>query len=234
MSSLYSTFILKSWIFFEGCFGSLSIRRVKCCAVGFEAWNRSCSNNVALYSLIYTIYTSEIIVLCFMPYDKMICFGSTAVPSLLNALLFPSYIVQVGKKSSVSSVWRILLQHWKRQTLIWSSWFWGSPVVYILWYTLFILLNVSDVSWLVTGTYILPPGACSCSSWMERILLPQLLYVVFQDCWHSWAFANYVLSFQNVQNKTVDVTTSHVFVISLTRMVACFTGRGTSLDSLEI
>ena len=53
------------------------------------------------------------------------------------------------------------------QTLIWSSCFWGSPMVYILWWTL--CIHSGEVfCWLLTLTHIhLPPGECS---WSGQLL----------------------------------------------------------------
>ncbi len=127
--------------------------------------------------------------------------GSWAVPFLLHTLLFPSLWY---KLILVSSVHRMLFQNCEGfldvvwQTLIWPSCFWGSPMVYILWWTL--CIHSGEVfSWLLTLTHIhLPPGECS---WSGQLLWrvfsspgkelfghpPQLFSVVFRVFWCCWA-----------------------------------------------
>ncbi len=96
------------------------------------------------------------------------------------------------------------------QTLIWPSCFWGSPMVYILWWTL--CIHSGEVfSWLLTLTHIhLPPGECSWSGQLlwrvffftrDRILRSSTT-VVFRGLpglWCCWAH-RCVPSFKNVPN----------------------------------
>ena len=80
------------------------------------------------------------------------------------------------------------------QTIIWSSYFWGSPMVHILWWTL--CIHSGEVfSWLLTLTHIhLPPGECSGSGQLlwrgfsspgKELFChpPQLFSVVFLVFW---------------------------------------------------
>ena len=132
------------------------------------------------------------------------------------------------------------------QTLIWSSCFWGSPMVYILWWTL--CIHSGEVfSWLLTLTHIhLPPGECS---WSGQLLwrgfsspgkeffchppqlfvcgLPGLLVLL----------SSTVRSFFLRMFQTVDLAKPNVFAISLiglfwffSLMMACFTDSDSSLD----
>ena len=87
------------------------------------------------------------------------------------------------------------------QTQIWSSCFWGSPMVYVLWWTLCIH-SVEVFSWLLTLTHIhLPPGECS---WSGQLLWMGLLVLL------SSPVHFFLRMFQ-----TVDLATPNVFAISL-------------------
>ncbi len=124
--------------------------------------------------------------------------------------------------------------------------FWGSPMVYILWWTL--CIHSGEVfSWLLTLTQIhLPPGECS---WSGQLLWrvfsspgkeffghpPQLFSVVFRVFWCCWAHR--CVSFFLRMFQTVVLATPNVFAISLmglfcffSLMMACFTDSDSSLD----
>ncbi len=130
------------------------------------------------------------------------------------------------------------------QTLIWPSCFWGSPMVYILWWTLCIHSGeVFSWCWLWhTYTYLLRGSWSGQLLWRvfftrERILrssttvvfvvLPGLLVLLSSPC----AFL-LLRMFQ-----TVVLATPNVFAISLmglfvfsALMMACFTDSDSSLD----
>ncbi len=129
----------------------------------------------------------------------------------------------------VSSVHRMLFQNCEGfldvvwQTLIWPSCFWGSPMVYILWWTL--CIHSGEVfSWLLTLTHIhLPPGECS---WSGQLLWGCFLHqgknssVIHHSCfpWSSGSFGvaeltGAFLLFRMFQ--TVVLATPNVFAISL-------------------
>ncbi len=173
-----------SLVAFAVCFGSLSICTVKRRPMSSEAFGWIWADNIARN-------TSEFILLLLSAVTSSInkrtsstgshtcprhdttttmlhwwgsMLGSWAVPFLLHTLLFPSLWY---KLILVSSVHRMLFQNCEGfldvvwQTLIWPSCFWGSPMVYILWWTL--CIHSGEVfSWLLTLTHIhLPPGECS-------------------------------------------------------------------------
>ncbi len=158
--------------------------------------------------------------------DEVVCLGSWAVPFLLHTLLFHhsgtswswSHL-SIGccsrtVKAFLDVVW---------QTLIWPSCFWGSPMVYILWWTL--CIHSGEVfSWLLTLTHIhLPPGECS---WSGQLLWsvfsspgkeffghpPQLFSVVFRS---FVLLSSPVRSFFLRMFQTVVLATPNVFAISL-------------------
>ncbi len=205
-----------SLVAFAVCFGSLSICTVKRCPMSSEAFGWILADIIArntsefilllLSAVTSSINTREPVPLaaihahamtlpppCFT--DEVLCLGSWAVPFLLHTLLFPSLWF---KLILVSSVHRMLFQNCEgffrcRLALIWPSCFWGSPMVYILWWTLCIH------SWLLTLTHIhLPPGVCS---WSGQLLWrvfsspgkeffgqpPQLFSVVIRVFWCCWA-----------------------------------------------
>ncbi len=113
------------------------------------------------------------------------------------------------------------------QTLIWPSCFWGSPMVYILWWTL--CIHSGEVfSWLLTLTHIhLPPGECS---WSGQLLWrvfsspgkeffghpPQLFSVVFRVFWCCWV---------NNALTQIHFNGTHFFNARLTQRVFSVTGR---------
>ncbi len=211
-----------SLVAFAVCFGSLSICTVKRRPMSSEAFGWIWADNIArntsefilllLSAVTSSINTREPVPLaaihahamtlpppCFT--DEVVCLGSWAVTFLLHTLLFPSLWY---KLILVSSVHRMLFQNCEGfldviwQTLIWPSCFWGSPMVYILWWTL--CIHSGEVfSWLLTLTHIhLPPGECS---WSGQLLWrvfsspgkeffghpPQLFSVVFRVFWCCWA-----------------------------------------------
>ncbi len=223
-----------SLVAFAVCFGSLSICTVKRRPMSSEAFGWIWADNIArntsefilllLSAVTSSINTREPVPLaaihahamtlpppCFT--DEVVCLGSWAVTFLLHTLLFPSLWY---KLILVSSVHRMLFQNCEGfldvvwQTLIWPSRFWGSPMVYILWWTL--CIHSGEVfSWLLTLTHIhLPPGECS---WSGQLLWrvfsspgkeffghpPQLFSVVFRVFWCCWAH-RCVPSFKNVPN----------------------------------
>ncbi len=258
-----------SLVAFAVCFGSLSICTVKRRPMSSEAFGWIWADNIArntsefilllLSAVTSSINTREPVPLaaihahamtlpppCFT--DEVVCLGSWAVTFLLHTLLFPSLWY---KLILVSSVHRMLFQNCEGfldvvwQTLIWPSCFWGSPMVYILWWTL--CIHSGEVfSWLLTLTHIhLPPGECS---WSGQLLWrvfsspgkeffghpPQLFSVVFRVFWCCWAHGAFLLlrMFQ-----TVVLATPNVFAISLmglfcffSLMMACFTDSDSSLD----
>ena len=130
------------------------------------------------------------------------------------------------------------------QTLIWSSCFWGSPMVYILWWTL--CIHSGEVfSWLLTLTHIhLPPGECSWSGqllWFfftREIIILSSTTVVFRGLPGLLVLlSSPVHSFFLRMFQTVDLATPNVFAISLiglfwffSLMMACFTDSDSSLD----
>ena len=156
-------FALKNYLVtFAVCFGSLSICTVKCRPMSSEAfgwiWAYNIARNTSEFILLLlsavtsSINTREPVPLaaihahamtlpplCFT--DEVVCFGSWAVPFLLHTLPFPSIWY---KLIFVSSVHRMLFQNCKgffrcclaNSNLVWSTCFWGSPMVYILSWTL--------------------------------------------------------------------------------------------------
>ncbi len=186
-----------SLVAFAVCFGSLSICTVKRRPMSSEAFGWIWADNIArntsefilllLSAVTSSINTREPVPLagihahamtlpppCFT--DEVVCLGSWAIPFLLHTLLFPSLWY---KLILVSSVHRMLFQNCEgffRCRLANSNLaflFWGSPMVYILWWTL--CIHSGEVfSWLLTLTHIhLPPGECSWSG--------QLLWRVFSS-----------------------------------------------------
>ncbi len=125
---------------------------------------------------------------------------SSSFPSPYSSLPITLVQVDLGLNLSIGCCSRTVKAFldvvW--QTLIWPSYFWGSPMVYILWWTL--CIHSGEVfSWLLTLTHIhLPPGECS---WSSQLLWrvfsspgkeffghpPQLFSVVFQVFWCCWA-----------------------------------------------
>ncbi len=124
--------------------------------------------------------------------------------------------------------------------------FWGSPMVYILWWTL--CIHSGEVfSWLLTLTHIhLPPGECFCDLGqlvkgvfftMERILRSSTT-VVFHGLPGLLVLpSSPVRSFFLRMFQTVVLATPNVFAISLmglfcffSLMMACFTDSDSSLD----
>ncbi len=149
-----------SLVAFAVCFGSLSICTVKRRPMSSEAFGWIWADNIArntsefilllLSAVTSSINTREPVPLaathahamtlpppCFT--DEVVCLGSWAVPFLLHTLLFPSLWY---KLILVSSVHRMLFQNCEgffRCRLANSNLaflFWGSPMVYILWWTL--------------------------------------------------------------------------------------------------
>ncbi len=149
-----------SLVAFAVCFGSLSICTVKRRPMSSEAFGWIWADNIArntsefilllLSAVTSSINTREPVPLaaihahamtlpppCFT--DEVVCLGSWAVPFLLHTLLFPSLWY---KLILVSSVHRMLFQNGEgffRCRLANSNLaflFWGSPMVYILWWTL--------------------------------------------------------------------------------------------------
>ncbi len=151
----------------------------------------------------------------------------------------------------VSSVHRMLFQNCEGffrcrwQTLIWPSCFWGSPMVYILWWTLCIHSGeVFSDCWLWhTYTYLLE-SVLDLANCCEGCFLHQgkNSSVIHHSCfpWSSGSFGccwahRCVPSFKNVPNSVL--ATPNVFAISLmglfcffSLMMACFTDSDSSLD----
>ena len=130
------------------------------------------------------------------------------------------------------------------QTLIWSSCFWGSPMVYILWWTL--CIHSGEVfSWLLTLTHIhLPPGECSCS-WtvVKGFFFTREIIILSSTTVVLWSSGSFVVAeltsafFLSKCSQRVDLATPNVFAISLiglfwffSLMMACFTDSDSSLD----
>lgn len=186
--------------------------------------------------------------------DEVVCFGSWAVPLLLHTRLIPSLWY---KLVLVSSVQRLLFQNCKGffqmmfgKTLIWSSCFWGSPMDYILWWSLCIHSG-EMFSWSLTLTHIhLPPRERSWSGQLlrmgffftgERIVqssttdvfrgLPDLLVLL-----SSPVRSSFLRMFQ-----TVDLAILNVLAISLMGLswsfiltMTCFTDSALLFRPLEL
>ena len=178
--------------------------------------------------------------------DEVVCFGSWAVPFLLHTLLFLSFWY---KLIFVSSVHRMSFQNCKgffRCCLANSNLVFlfleGTPMVYILWWTLCIHSGV--FSWLLTLTHtptswgvflIWPTVVKGFFFTRERIILSSTT-VVFRGLPGLLVLLSSPMpSF--FLRMTVDLATPNVFAMSLiglfwffSLMMACFTDSDSSLD----
>ncbi len=171
---------------------------------------------------------------------------SSSFPSPYSSL--PITLVQVDL---VSSVHRMLFQNCEGffrcrwQTLIWPSCFWGSPMVYILWWTL--CIHSGEVfSWLWlwhTYTYLLESVLDLANCCEGCFSSPGKEFFGHPPHCFPWSPGLLVLLSSPVRSfflrmfQTVVLATPNVFAISLmglfcffSLMMACFTDSDSSLD----
>ncbi len=114
-----------SWVVFSVCFGSLYTRTMKCHAINFDAIGWIWADSISLYtsefirlllsSVTSSLNTSNPVPLeamhttppCFTNY--VVCFGSWAVPSLLQTFFFPSFC---NRLILISNLPKIIFQKW--------------------------------------------------------------------------------------------------------------------------